>query len=217
VLAAALIVAGIAVVDSLNPGTIGPALVLAVSEKPVRRILEFSTGFFVVNVAGGIALVLGFSLLPTPSDHLKHVGEIVAGVALLAGAFVLLTAHARLVRPTSENTAARRRASSALLFGAGLALAELPTAFPYFAAIAAIEAAGLSTVQEIVLVVGFNVLFLAPVLVIAVLIAFFPWAWDRVVDPVRRWLAAHWPRVLATILAVGGVALIVVGVAGLSS
>ena len=211
-LAAALIVLGIAVVDSLNPGTIAPALVLAVSARPVRRILEFAAGFFVVNVAGGVLIAAGLSALPSPSDSLKHISAVVAGAALLVAAVVLLRAHDRLTRPKPEKEKpVRVRSGSAVFLGAGLALAELPTAFPYFAAIAAIDAADINRVQEFALIAGFNVLFLTPVLVIAGLIAFFPNAWQRFIDPFRRWMRAHWPQVLAGIFAAGGAALLVYG------
>jgi cytochrome c biogenesis protein CcdA len=217
-LGAALIVAGIAIVDSLNPGTIGPALVLAASAHPVRSILAFAAGFLVVNVAAGILLALGpghwlFSLLPDPSEGLKHWGAVVVGVVLLAGALLLT----RRKPKADPGVPARRRAGSAPLFGAGLAVVELPTAFPYFAALAAINAAHLSLPREVTLIVLFNVLFLAPVIVIALLIGFFPSEWERFIDPLRRWTSVHWPRLLAAVLTVGGVALTVFGVAGLSN
>jgi cytochrome c biogenesis protein CcdA len=211
VLAAALIVAGIAIVDSLNPGTIAPALVLAASAHPVRRILEFALGFFVVNVAGGILVLLGISLLPTPSDHLKHVAAVVAGAALVVAAVAVFVKRAQLTRPKPPKEARRRSSGSAIAFGAGLAFAELPTAFPYFAAVAAIRAADLSSAQEVALIVGFNVLFLLPLLLIALLLEFFPSAWERLITPFRRWMSAHWPQVLAAVLAAGGAALLVYG------
>jgi cytochrome c biogenesis protein CcdA len=211
VLAAALIVAGIAVVDSLNPGTLAPALVLAVSAKPVRHILEFAAAFFVVNVAGGILIAAGLSALPSPSDHLRHVAAVIGGVALIVAAVVLLRLRKRLTRAKPDEKPPRRRSGSAVLLGGGLALAELPTAFPYFAALAAIDAADLSRAKELALIVLFNLLFLLPVLVIALLIAFFPDAWQRFIDPFRRWMRAHWPQVLASVFAVGGVALLVYG------
>lgn len=210
-LAAAIIVAGIALVDSLNPATIGPALVLAASRHPVRRILEFAAAYFVVNVAAGIVLLLGISLLPNPSDQLKHGAGVVAGVALIAAAVALLVARERLRRPRPPKESRGRAARSAPLFGAGIALAELPTAFAYFAAVAAIRAADLSPVQEVALIVGFNLLFLLPVFLIAVVLEFFPSAWERFINPFRRWISRHWPHVLAAALAAGGVALLVYG------
>jgi cytochrome c biogenesis protein CcdA len=171
-----------------------------------------------VNVAGGILIAAGLSALPSPSDKLTHIAAEIAGVALIVGAAVLLRLHERLTRPKPEKEEkekpARRRSGSAVLLGGGLALAELPTAFPYFAALAAIDAANLSRAKEFALIVGFNVLFLLPVLVIALLIAFFPEAWQRFIDPFRRWMRAHWPQVLAAVFAVGGLALLVYGLTG---
>src|SRR3954471_17680373 len=161
---AALIVAGIAIVDSLNPGTIGPALVLAASAHPVRSILAFAAGFLIVNVAAGILVALGpghwlFSLLPDPSEGLKHWGAVVVGVVLLAGALLLT----RRKPKADPGVPARRRAGSAPLFGAGLAVVELPTAFPYFAALAAINAANLSIAAGAIFVRLLHPLFLLPV------------------------------------------------------
>src|SRR6476620_3281567 len=148
VLAAATIVLGIALVDSLNPGTIGPALVLAVSAKPARRILEFAAGVFLVNVIGGALIMFGpghwlVALTHKLSHDLKHALMTAAGIALLAGAVALLARHKRLTRPKAVTGQARGRRGSAFAFGAGLALVELPTAFPYFIAIGAIVEASI--------------------------------------------------------------------------
>jgi cytochrome c biogenesis protein CcdA len=48
-------------------------------------------------------------------------------------------------------------------------LVELPTAFPYFAVIAAIVGADVSATQEVLLIVLFNVILVAPLLAILVL------------------------------------------------
>ena len=217
--------AGIAAVDSLNPGTIGPALVLAVSDRPVDRVLQFGLGMMLVNVLGGILLVAGpgkllFDLIPHIGTHLKHVLEVVGGLALLAGAATLLVLRRRLVErekaEEEDKAAGRVGAGSAFFAGAGIAAAELPTAFPYFAAIAAIDAASISLPGEIVLVVLFNAIFLAPVFLIALVMKLFPEKRDSVIEPVRRWMSQHWPQVLAGLLAVAGVVVLVLGIAGLS-
>jgi cytochrome c biogenesis protein CcdA len=222
VLAAALIVSGIAIVDSLNPGTVAPALALAVSAQASRRIIEFGLGILTVNVLGGVLIVLGpgawlFDQIPSPSGHLKHVLALVAGIALVVAALGLLIAHERLTRPKplKADEAGEPRGRSAFIFGAGLALAELPTAFPYFAALAAIDAADVSVPAEAVLVVVFNVLFLLPVFLIAGLIAVFPTVGDTLVEPIRRWMSRHWTQVLATVLGAGGSILAIYGARGL--
>jgi cytochrome c biogenesis protein CcdA len=218
VLGALLVVAGIAAVDSLNPTTIGPALLLGVSEHPVPRILQFAVGFFLVNLVGGLLLVLGpgqllLSLIPHLSGHAKHLLEVGGGVALLILAGVLWFGRRRLISSKAEE--ARPPSGSSFAVGAGIALAELPTALPYIAAIAAITAAPVSVPEQILLVVVFNVIFIAPVVGIAIAIGVSPALRADVIEPFRRWLVGNWPRLIAVLLAIAGVVLLAVGVSGL--
>ena len=225
-LEALLIVAGIAAVDMVNPATIAPGLVMAVSSRPAQRVLGFATGYLVVNVAGGILIVVGpgrwlVDAIPSPSHHLKHVLELAGGILLLAGAVVLLLLRERIVNAEARSEEASasdrgRRSGSAFATGAGLALVEFPTAFPYFAAIAVIEAASIGVWKEVVLIVLFNAIFLAPLFLIALVIWRFPKLRRTLIEPFRAWMAQHWPHVVAAILALAGLALVVVGVHGLA-
>lgn len=219
-LATLLVVAGIAAADSLNPTTIGPALLFSMSAKPVRNVLEFAAGFFIVNFVGGVLLVLGpgkwlLSLLPHPSDHTKHILAVAAGVVLLVIAAGLWAGRRRLAKPDVADRV-EPRAGSAFVTGAGIALAELPTALPYFAAIATIIAAELHTAAEIGLLLVFNVIFVAPVLALAVALSVAPALRATLIEPVREWLTTQWPRVAAVIVAAGGIALLAVGISGLA-
>jgi cytochrome c biogenesis protein CcdA len=220
VLATLLVVAGIAAADSLNPTTIGPALLFTMAANPVRDVLEFAAGFFLVNLAGGVLLVLGpgqwlLSLVPHPSAHVKHALAIGGGVALLVIAAGLWAGRRRLTKPKSEEKISPR-SGSAFVTGAGIALAELPTALPYFAAIAAIVAADLHTAAQLGLLLIFNVIFMGPVLAIAVALAVAPSLRVTLIEPLRSWLAVQWPKVAAVIVAAGGITLLAVGLAGLA-
>jgi len=217
VLGVLIVVAGIAVVDSLNPATIGPALVLTMSAHPVRRVLEFAAGFFLVNVVGGVLLVLGpgrwlLSLVPHLSDHAKHLLEIGGGIALIVAGVVLLAGRRRFVRDGPSEP--RQRSGSGFATGVAIAAAELPTALPYFAAIAAIAAADLSSASELALVLLFNIIFVAPVVAIAVLVGTVPSLRQTVIEPVRRWMSTHWPQALGGVLVAAGLALLAIGVVG---
>ena len=219
-LATLLVVAGIAAADSLNPTTIGPALLFTMAAKPVRHVLEFAAGFFLVNLAGGVLLVLGpgewlLSLVPHPSAHTKHVLAVIGGVVLVALGAGLWAGRRRLAKPESGGKSSPR-SGSAFVTGAGIALAELPTALPYFAAIAAIVAADLRTAAELGLLLVFNVIFVGPVLAIAVALAVAPSLRVTFIEPLRTWLTVQWPKVAAVIVAAGGIALLTVGVGGLA-
>src|SRR5579884_3233023 len=49
----------IGLADSLNPSTIAPALYLAASEHPRRRVAEFTVAVFLVYLLGGALIALG--------------------------------------------------------------------------------------------------------------------------------------------------------------
>jgi hypothetical protein len=57
--ALAVLVASIGAADSVNPSTVGPALLLATGEKPGPAVAGFSAGVFVVPFAFGVLVVLG--------------------------------------------------------------------------------------------------------------------------------------------------------------
>jgi cytochrome c biogenesis protein CcdA len=212
------VVTAIGLADSLNPSTVAPAVYLAISPRPVRRIVEFAAGVFTVSLAGGILLLLGpgqllLSALPHPSRHTRHLILIGAGLVLLAVAAAIWLSRARLGRRSPPGTKGGGR--STFLAGATLMLAELPTAFPYFGAIAVIVGSRASLPAQVAMVVLFNVLFVAPLVLIAVLLGAVPRSRSRI-EPAAAWLAHHWPAVFACIALVLGFALAASGVIGLA-
>jgi cytochrome c biogenesis protein CcdA len=103
----------------------------------------------------------------------------------------------------------------ALALGAGLMAVELPTAVPYFAAIAAILAEHLALVTEIALLLLYNVMFVAPLIALA---AVRRVADERAVarlEAVGGWLRSRAAVLLAALLALAGFGVATVGVAGL--
>ncbi len=106
--------------------------------------------------------------------------------------------------------------SSAFL-GATITAIELPTAFPYFAAIAAIVGSGLNVAQQTLLLVVFNVCFVLPLIAIEAVIVFAPGnKAEELLGRGRRWLEARWPAVLAILALVAGVFVMFLGISGLA-
>jgi cytochrome c biogenesis protein CcdA len=104
---------------------------------------------------------------------------------------------------------------SAVTLGAGIMAVELPTALPYFAAIAAIVASHLHLAIQIALLVLYNVAFVAPLLA---LLAARQLAGERAVarlDGIGRWLRERGAMLLAGLFALCGVVVGAVGIAGL--
>jgi cytochrome c biogenesis protein CcdA len=214
------LVLSIGVADSLNPTTIAPALYLASGEGARRQVAEFTLAVFAVYLLGGLAIALGpgellLTLIPRPGRHLSYLLETVAGGAMLAAAAFLWGYRARLAQ--RDPPEARTRGRSSALLGATITAVELPTAFPYFAAIAAIVGADLNIMRVVFLIVVFNVCFILPLLGILATLTFAGPDAQRLLTSGRVWLEARWPAVLAILALVAGLIVVLLGVTGLAS
>jgi cytochrome c biogenesis protein CcdA len=215
----ALIVISIGLADSLNPSTVGPALYLATTGHARRQIAEFATGVFAVNLIGGAVIALGpgqllLALVPEPSNTTKNIVEVIVGAAILLAAIVLWTQRRRLAARSLPG--ATRRSGPGLALGAGISLVELPTAFPYFAAIAAIIASDLAVPQQVALLVLFNLAFILPVLAILFVLVAFGARADRVLGEASNWLQRQRPVLLAALGVVVGTGILGAGAIGLA-
>jgi cytochrome c biogenesis protein CcdA len=213
------LVVSIGLADSLNPTTIAPALYLASGERCRARVSEFTLGVFGVYFLGGALVALGpgqllLALVPKPHAHTRYILEIIAGVALLLAAAYLWLTRRRLAR--RELPALGAEGKSSAILGATITAVELPTAFPYFAAIAAIVGSGLHPVKQLVLLVLFNVCFVVPLLAIIATLTFAGDQADRVLATGRRFMQRNWPVLLAGLLGLAGVFILVLGVTGLA-
>lgn len=249
------IVISIALADSVNVSTVGPALALAAGEHPRRSVFEFSLGVIVVFFLGGALLVLGpgralLALVPHPSATSRYIVETVVGVVMVGLAVVLWkwrspTGHADEGRKRREAGGKRRdpaeqgpddasrgpdgasrgpgdgagtqRRKSPALMGAGIALTELPTAFPYFAAIAAIVSARLGLGRELLLVAVYDVCFVLPLFGIILVLTVAGERATQALARIRTQFQAHWRALAAGAALVAGVYVTVLGVTGLAS
>jgi cytochrome c biogenesis protein CcdA len=218
VLALALLVASIALADSLNPSTVLPALYLSTTPHAVRKIAGFALGFSLTSLAFGIAFVAGpgqliLDVLPHLSHNAKHLIEVGVGVALIALGVGLWLGGAGLAEriPKGESESAR----SSFVLGAGIMAVELPTAFPYLAALAAIIGADLHLLTQFAFVGLFNFVFALPVLAILVLRARATEKAERRIVAIGEWVRKYAHVTVAVIAALAGVGFVVVGVAGL--
>ena len=135
----------IGLADSLNPTTIAPALYMATGDKARSRVIWFTASVFGVYFLGGALIAIGpgqliRALVPHLPRAVQFSVEIAVGVALMISAALLWRNRHRLCARGLPAVNPRRRSSA--LLGATITAVELPTAFPYFAAIAAILASG---------------------------------------------------------------------------
>ena len=209
------LVVSIGLADSLNPTTIAPALYLATGEHARTRLIEFTLGVLLVYFVGGALIALGpgqllLALVPKPDTEDRHVIEIVVGVAMLVAAAVLWRNRASLCQRRMPVPSAEGKSSAIL--GATITAVELPTAFPYFAAIAAIVGSGVDPARQLVLLLVFNLCFVLPLILMVVAMSLVG---DRAIETLSRgrdFLERRWPVVLSVLLLVAGLFVILLGV-----
>jgi cytochrome c biogenesis protein CcdA len=214
------VVVSIGLADSLNPSTIAPALYLATGENARERVTEFTIAVFLVYLAGGVAVALGpgqllLSLVPKPGPNVRHILELLAGIAMLVAAALLWRNRARLATRKPPDFDPHGRSSWVL--GASITAVELPTAFPYFAAIAAVVGSGLDPLRQFVLILLFNVCFVLPLLGIIATLTFGGSHADRLLAIGRGFLQRYWPQVLAGLALLAGVFIVLLGATGLAA
>jgi cytochrome c biogenesis protein CcdA len=208
----------VGVVDSLNPSTVAPALYLAGGRQPLRGLLGFIVGVFVVNLLGGLALALGpgqaiLALAPHPGFEVRRLLELALGLATFIVAIGLWLARDRLERRVSGNQ--DRIDGSSLLVGAAITAAELPTAVPYFAVIAAVVGSGRAVGTQVVLLVVFNATFVAPLVAIFLLEALSGARGRERIVSLRARLDRHLAQVIPAVVLVVAVVLTARGSVGL--
>lgn len=159
-----LLVATVALADSINPSTVLPALWLA-SASSGDRLASYILGVFAAYLIGGLVLLLGpgpalIAWLRNLHGPVEHSLEAIGGIVALTVAFFLWRSR----NITADNPRPRRAPTRASAFGlgAGIMAIELPTAFMYFGAISAILDARPPASLQVSLLITYNVLFVTP-------------------------------------------------------
>jgi cytochrome c biogenesis protein CcdA len=209
----------IGLADSLNPSTIAPGLYLAIGRNARAGLIQFTLAVFGLNLVGGAIIALGpgealLALVPKPNATTRYILETVAGLVMLIAAGVLWARRKRLARkelPTSDS-----EGRSAFLLGLTISAVELPTAFPYFAVIAAAVGSGLGPIQQLIALAVYNVAFVLPLILMIVVLTVAPDRAERIITRARDLLQRYWPPVLAGLALLAGVFVTVLGVTGLA-
>jgi cytochrome c biogenesis protein CcdA len=220
VLALILLTVSVGLADSVNPSTIGPALYLATGPAATRRLVLFTLGVFAVYCTGGLVLAAGpgraiLAAVPHPDREDTHLLELALGGLALAVAAVLWLQRDAVARRVGIEE--RRAARSTFVLGAAIMAVELPTAFPYFAVVAAVIGSGEGMIRQLVLVVLFNLAFVTPLVAIAALRAVAGPRADRPLTRIRGILDRHAPALVVAVMTILAAALFVVGAVGLVS
>lgn len=213
------IVISIGLADSVNPSTLAPGLYLALGERARSSLIQFTVAVFAVNFVGGAVIALGpgqviLHLVPHPHATARYILETIAGVVMLIAAAVFWVKRKRLRQRELPTPSAESK--SAIVLGLTISAVELPTAFPYFAAIAAIIGSGLGPLRQLIALALYNIAFVLPLIVMILLLEFAGEKAKRMIESTRDWLQRHWPTLVAVLALFAGLFVTLLGVTGLA-
>jgi cytochrome c biogenesis protein CcdA len=183
-------------------------------------VVEFTVAVLITHLAGGALLMFGpgplvLSFARGLGPTVQHLGELALGAGILVAAGLTWHHRARLSGKDLPDPNPSRRSS--LVLGASIIIVELPTALPYFAAIAAILGSGTALSGRLAALVLYNGCFVLPLIaILATLIATDERA-QRILERSRDQLQRRWPPALAGLLLTGGSLLIALAWVGLAS
>jgi hypothetical protein len=198
---------------------------------PGRLMLGYLLGAYITSITLGLIIVFSLSdssAANTTQNTLSPAVDIGLGSIALAAAFVLQTGrHERVAARRRERKAAKpdkgpprwqrelSKGSPRTTFVVG-ALLTLPGA-SYLAGLRQIHKLHYSTVETVLLVIGFNVVMLWLLEVPAACFVVAPDSTPRAVERVKGWVREHAHRVAVRGLTVVGALLVIKGVIGLIS
>jgi uncharacterized membrane protein len=163
-------VAGLALIDALNPATVATValLLLAPLRRPVGTAVSFVVGAYATVLAAGAGVLLGAG---SAASGLAGGTAWVRRVALVLAATMLAVAAVRRLRT-------RRRAAVSLPSWVGpwaalpLAVlvtgADLPNAFPYVVAVERLLAADVGAGTGLLVLAGYALVYVLPCLLLVV-------------------------------------------------
>ena len=153
----------LALVDSINPSALVVTLHLLSRERPPAQIVVYVVAIFLTYLTLGVLLMLGVEAMLPSLQTLGggRLGLIVQGLIGLALLLYALRAPATAksgpgVEPTASSYV------TLIVLGIVVTTMELPTAVPYFGAIALLTAADLPMARWFTLLVLYNIIFVLP-------------------------------------------------------
>jgi hypothetical protein len=204
---------------SLEPYRIGMTVLMLNRPQPMRQLLAFLCGGFVMGTSVGVAVLFVLRPVLSSSPHftLPNVQILIGALALLAAGVVAATIQSRRGSAASGRltAGARRLMSGRSLWVAGVA--GLGIALPsvdYLAALAVIMASGAAAATQVGALVTFNVVAFALVEIplLAYLIA--PDRTRALTTALHNWIQTRRRLEVAALLAAVGCLLLAVGIAG---
>jgi cytochrome c biogenesis protein CcdA len=173
---------GLALLDSVNPSALAVTIYLILEGRgSARRVLVYMSAVFFTYLAVGVLLMLGLGSVWGFVDG-------PAAYAVQGAAGALLLGYALLAPAKPRKGGVRLPQSFGLvpvfLLGVTVTAVEFSTAFPYLGAIALLTNASLPPAQWLLVLVGYNAIFVLPPLLLLAAYSLFG---ARLRGRMQRW------------------------------
>lgn len=199
--------AGLALLDALNPFSIAAMVLLLTTDRPMARGWVFVAGTLAVYLPFGILLVEGWTaaltaLLPLLPVWLIGGGILTAGLACIGLAIHLLRQGLPADPGASLGRALTLPATAA--FAVASTLSDAPTAVPFFAAAALIPDLAPERVGQYLWVVLYCLVYVAPLLLMLAIRAAMGAKGAALLERVQRAIGWSFRHVFPPTLVLGG-------------
>ncbi|MFD2114594.1 GAP family protein [Paenibacillus yanchengensis] len=203
-------VAGLALLDTLSPATIGVTIYLLLTEK--KQLLS-RLSIYLITVAllyflTGIALMLGMDMLFTAAATILQ-NRIISWSTFIIGMILFIMSfyypekkQKQLPQPKSKQKIAM------VALGVTTYAIEVGTAVPYFAAIGLLSTSELAAFQWLPMLAGYNLIMVLPPLILFILHLLLGRTMQRSLEKLQMTLAKHTGSAVSWILCIVGLVLI---------
>ncbi len=213
-----IILVPIALLDSVSmvPLCLVPLAVILGGKKPVIGAVGLLTGIVLVYVLGGLALLFGLDALmdrfrPAVSRWWNEPNALELMIQLVLGLVMLFYARKQGTtqpKPGERSPSGEIGPGRAFALGAGLTLAGIPGALPYFGAIDQILRYDLTIAGNVVAVISYSLIFVLPQVCLILVRVLTPAHSDRLFGYISAVFEKHGPRGVIAVLIVIGVVLV---------
>lgn len=159
-----ILVLGLAIVDSVNPSALVITIYLLSQSVRASSIVAYIAGIFLSYLTMGVVLLAGVDLFDSAiSSRNSYLIEGVIGAVMLGYSLLPMKkerASISVSPPSPGNSVAL------FILGVSVTLLELPTALPYFGAIAILTNADVAIARCLAILVLYNVIFVLPPLLL---------------------------------------------------
>ena len=160
--------AGLALVDCINPSAIVATLYLLSAANPGRKIVTYVAGVFTAYLTFGVLLMLGLDALFTRwSDFFwsptAYAVQGIVGLLMLVYSFL---ADAKPKTNRLERLSGVTGLAAIFVLGMAITVAELTTALPHLAAVGILTSMDAPFVLRLAILMAYNLIFISPPLLL---------------------------------------------------